>query len=161
MAVRKHAPRRRRSRVPDLPPRCDEVFAEGQRWLDSLAGDPLAAASSAAGMDPTAGSRQATLPRTVSHTVRRAQAFLAKVAATLAAKNTAYGDSVTHPLRVFSRAAADEQLRVRIDDKLSRIARGASGTADDEDTLLDLVGYVALLAAVRGSPRRRRNGGKR
>jgi len=161
MAVRKHAPRRRRSRVPDLPPRYDEVFADGQRWLDSLAGEPLAAASFAAGLDPTAGRRQATLPRTVSPTVRRAQTFLDRVATTLAAKNAAYGDSVTRPLRIFSRAAADEQLRVRIDDKLSRVVRGACGLGDDEDTLLDLVGYLALLAAVRGSPRRRRNGGTR
>jgi hypothetical protein len=82
------------------------------------------------------------------------------VAATLAEKNAAYGDSVGRPLRVFSRAPADEQLRVRIDDKLSRVARGARGIADDEDTLLDLVGYLALLAAMRRSPRRPEEGGR-
>lgn len=27
---------------PQPPPRYDEVFAEGQRWLDSLAGDAIA-----------------------------------------------------------------------------------------------------------------------
>lgn len=85
--------------------------------------------------------------------VRRAHAFLAKVAATLAEKGAAYGDSATRPLRIFSRAPADEQLRVRIDDKLSRIARGAPGIADGEDTLLDLVGYLALLATARRSRR--------
>ena len=61
----------------------------------------------------------------------------------LLAKNRAYGDSATSPIRVFSRADATEQLLVRIDDKLSRIARGH--TYADEDTVLDLVGYLILL----------------
>jgi len=82
----------------------------------------------------------------VSPTVRSAHQFLARVAATLTDKNRRYGDSAANPLRIFSRAAADEQIRVRIDDKLSRISRGTG--ADDEDTLLDLCGYIALLAAV-------------
>ena len=88
-----------------------------------------------------------------SPSVRLAHAFLAKVAATLTAKNAKYGDSAARPMRVFSRAPTDEQLRVRIDDKLSRLARG-SGPADSEDTLLDLVGYLALLAATRRGTRR-------
>lgn len=90
-----------------------------------------------------------------SHLLPRALAFLDRVGATLAEKNAAYGDSVERPLRIFSRARADEQLRVRIDDKLSRVSRGAHGLGDDEDTLLDLVGYLALLAAVRGGRARR------
>ena len=81
-----------------------------------------------------------------SPAVRRAHLFLAQVAATLTEKNRRYGDSAASPLRVFSHAETDEQLRVRIDDKLSRIARGTG--VDDEDTLLDLCGYLALLAAV-------------
>lgn len=61
----------------------------------------------------------------------------------LLAKNAAYGNSALAPLRVFSRAPADEQIRVRIDDKLSRLARGSvDGT---EDTVLDLLGYLVLL----------------
>lgn len=82
----------------------------------------------------------------VSPAVRRAQAFLRRVSETLAEKNARYGDSAARPLRVFSRAPADEQLRVRIDDKLSRLTRTPG---DDEGTLLDLVGYLALLAALR------------
>jgi hypothetical protein len=84
--------------------------------------------------------------------VKLAHAFLARVAATLTAKNATYGDSAANPLRVFSRAPTDEQLRVRIDDKLSRLARG-TGPMDSEDTLLDLVGYLALLAATRKGAR--------
>lgn len=60
----------------------------------------------------------------------------------LLAKNRAYGDSATDPVRVFSTASAHEALLVRIDDKLSRIARGRG---DDEDTMLDLIGYLVLL----------------
>ncbi|MFH0899063.1 MAG: hypothetical protein V2A73_00395 [Pseudomonadota bacterium] len=80
-----------------------------------------------------------------SPTVDRARQFLFRVADMLLGKNARYGDSAAHPLRVLSRAPRDEQIKVRIDDKLSRIARG---TSDDEDTLADLVGYCALLAAV-------------
>lgn len=61
-------------------------------------------------------------------------------------KNEAYGDSAANPLRVFSRADTLEALNVRIDDKLSRIARGSD---DDEDTELDLIGYLILKRAIK------------
>ncbi|RMG72060.1 MAG: hypothetical protein D6711_13810 [Chloroflexi bacterium] len=57
-------------------------------------------------------------------------------------KNRRYGNSALQPLRVFSNAETDEQLRVRIDDKLSRIS---TGNTDDEDAVLDLIGYLILL----------------
>jgi len=60
----------------------------------------------------------------------------------LIAKNKAYGDSALKPLRVFSKADAVEQIKVRMDDKLSRIMRGE---AAGEDALFDLVGYWVLL----------------
>lgn len=66
----------------------------------------------------------------------------------LIAKNESYGDSATNPVRIFSRCSPDEQLRVRIDDKLSRIARG-SANAITEDTVLDLIGYLVLLLVQR------------
>ena len=72
-------------------------------------------------------------------------AWLQTVADTVRARNATYGDSAIDPIRVFSRAKSDEQLRVRIDDKLSRVARGAGATPD---TLVDLVGYIAILAVV-------------
>lgn len=59
-------------------------------------------------------------------------------------KNRLYGGSALAPLRVFSRASPEEQLLARIDDKLSRLHRGA-GTGPDEDTIMDLVGYLVLL----------------
>lgn len=64
----------------------------------------------------------------------------------LARKNKAYGDSALKPMRVFSSASSTEQLRVRIDDKLSRIARGELA---GEDAVVDLAGYLVLLLASR------------
>jgi len=66
-----------------------------------------------------------------------------KVEDMLIDKNESYGNSALDPVRIFSDADPDEQLRVRIDDKLSRIQRGHQ--YDDEDTILDLVGYLILL----------------
>jgi hypothetical protein len=58
-------------------------------------------------------------------------------------KNRKYGDSALKPQRIFSKADAVEQIKVRIDDKLSRIT---SAQADDnEDAELDLIGYLILL----------------
>lgn len=64
----------------------------------------------------------------------------------LLAKNRAYGNSALDPLRVFSKAPADEQIRVRLDDKLSRLSRGEAG---GEDAEFDLVGYIVLLRVYR------------
>ena len=64
------------------------------------------------------------------------------VADMLIEKNLAYGDSALNPVRVFSKASAEEQIRVRIDDKLSRLARGSDA---GEDTIKDLIGYLVLL----------------
>ena len=57
-------------------------------------------------------------------------------------KNKAYGNSALNPVRIFSKASASEQLRVRIDDKLSRLARGSNA---GEDVVRDLIGYLVLL----------------
>lgn len=59
----------------------------------------------------------------------------------LLAKNQAYGNSALDPVRIFSTASDDEQLLVRIDDKLSRIRNGDTS----EDVTLDLIGYLILL----------------
>ena len=63
----------------------------------------------------------------------------------LFAKNRSYGNSAFDPIRIFSRVSWEEAIRVRIDDKLSRIARG--GDYDAEDTIVDLAGYLILLRA--------------
>lgn len=65
----------------------------------------------------------------------------------LVRKNRTYGNSALAPLRIFSRADPIEQLNTRIDDKLSRIARGSEFAGDD--TELDLIGYLILRRVAR------------
>lgn len=60
-------------------------------------------------------------------------------------KNKKYGDSALNPCRIFSKSSAVEQLLVRIDDKLNRIQKGAGLLDSDEDTIMDLIGYLVLL----------------
>lgn len=67
--------------------------------------------------------------------------------ALLVAKNKSYGDSALNPIRVFSDASTEEQILVRIDDKLSRLQRGNDYLG--EDTLDDMMGYLVLLKIVR------------
>jgi len=65
----------------------------------------------------------------------------------LLAKNKAYGDSASNPVRIFSKTDPLEQINIRIDDKLSRIARG--NEFDGDDTELDLIGYLVLKRAIK------------
>lgn len=61
----------------------------------------------------------------------------------LLTKNRRYGDSALHPTRIYSKADPVEQLKIRIDDKLSRII--SNQTDEDEDVDIDLIGYLYLL----------------
>jgi hypothetical protein len=65
----------------------------------------------------------------------------------LLANNRKYGNSALDPVRIFSKASPEEQILVRLDDKLSRM-RSAQGD-EDEDVLKDLVGYLVLLMVAR------------
>lgn len=66
---------------------------------------------------------------------------LKEVGTMLEQKNAAYGDAALNPVRIFSKADPLEQLKVRIDDKLSRLARGS---AAGEDVIHDLLGYLVI-----------------
>ena len=72
-----------------------------------------------------------------------------EVAQMLIEKNVSYGDSALNPIRLFSGADSQEQLKVRIDDKLNRI-KNAQGFAGDND-IDDLIGYLVLLKIARQS----------
>lgn len=63
-------------------------------------------------------------------------------------KNAKYGNSALEPCRIFSKASTTEQLLVRIDDKLNRIQKGVGLVANDEDVIMDLIGYLILLKIV-------------
>lgn len=64
------------------------------------------------------------------------------IAEVLIEKNKKYGNSAIQPKRIFSKASPVEQINVRIDDKLSRIAN--QQVNEDEDAEFDLIGYLIL-----------------
>lgn len=70
-----------------------------------------------------------------------------EIKAMLIAKNESYGDSALNPVRIFSRSNTKEQLAVRVDDKLSRVARGHEYVGDND--LDDLIGYLMLMKVAR------------
>ena len=67
--------------------------------------------------------------------------------ALLLEKNSRYGDSALHPIQVFSRLNPSEGIRIRLDDKLSRVKNGESLRKNDT---ADLIGYLVLLCAAEG-----------
>lgn len=74
--------------------------------------------------------------------VRDLDSVLASLRMMLIDKNKKYGDSALNPLRIMSQASAIEQIKVRIDDKLSRWVHG-DGT-ETEDVIQDLAGYFII-----------------
>lgn len=70
-----------------------------------------------------------------------------ELCALLCAKNAAYGNSALAPKRVFAKGIdAMAQLKVRADDKLSRISNGSVCHND----LMDLAGYLVLMVIALG-----------
>lgn len=65
------------------------------------------------------------------------------VAEMLIEKNKSYGNSALEPINCFYKGDAGTSIKVRIDDKLSRIMRGNEFQGDD--TVWDLLGYLVLL----------------
>lgn len=72
----------------------------------------------------------------------KVRTVLNEIESMLLEKNAQYGNSALEPMRIFSKASTIEQIYVRIDDKLSRLARG---TGETEDVIADLLGYLVLL----------------
>ena len=68
--------------------------------------------------------------------------IMSKLKTLLLKKNTLYGDSIFNPVRVFSKGDPVEQIRVRIDDKISRM--NSSPQDYLEDTVTDLIGYLIM-----------------
>jgi hypothetical protein len=62
-------------------------------------------------------------------------------------KNRKYGDSALTPVRIFSKSDPLEQIRVRLDDKLSRLRNQQND--EDEDVIADLIGYLVLYQVAR------------
>ena len=83
-----------------------------------------------------------------SPAVVRACAYLDGIKEMLRAKNRAYGDSVAVPINVFSKLPPAEGIKIRLDDKLKRIALGDG--SGNEDAIGDIIGYLAFLATIKG-----------
>lgn len=69
------------------------------------------------------------------------------IKAILLEKNRRYGNSALAPLRVFSRSVPSEGIRVRLDDKLSRIRNAETLRRND---VVDTAGYLILLCVSEG-----------
>ena len=68
---------------------------------------------------------------------------VSEIESNLQDKNKSYGDSALNPVRIFSKADSIEGIKVRIDDKLSRLANGSAYVGDND--VDDLIGYLVLL----------------
>jgi hypothetical protein len=66
-----------------------------------------------------------------------------EIAEMLIQKNISYGDSALSPIRIFAQSDNQEQIKIRIDDKINRIKNG-KGFAGDND-IDDMIGYLILL----------------
>ena len=74
--------------------------------------------------------------------------ILSCIQSMLRRRNQGYGSSALNPLRVFSSAPPNEQICVRIDDKLSRLMRGDESDGEMRvETVGDLIGYLAFWLA--------------
>jgi|TARA_R100000005_G_C5000331_1_gene207188 hypothetical protein len=82
---------------------------------------------------------------TLNDTQKRISSICDDVKELLLFKNQRYGNSALEPIRVFSKSSSVEQILVRIDDKLNRIMKGVGLVEDDEDVVMDLIGYLILL----------------
>ena len=79
----------------------------------------------------------------IMHTVKR-------IGTLLIDKNIQYGDSVMDPIAIFAQGNPQDLVRVRIDDKLSRLKRGNDSIESDIDIVDDLIGYLVLLRIMMG-----------
>lgn len=73
-----------------------------------------------------------------------------KIKDLLLQKNREYGDSALNPLGIFSKLIPLDAIKIRIDDKLARIAYSGQKNIK-EDTVLDLIGYLILLKVCENS----------
>ena len=69
--------------------------------------------------------------------------YINKIEKLLVEKNRKYGDAALTPLNVFSSLNSTSSILIRLDDKLSRLLSDQND--DDEDIILDILGYLFLL----------------
>tara|TARA_R100001463_G_scaffold91677_1_gene146369 strand:- start:334 stop:624 length:291 start_codon:yes stop_codon:yes gene_type:complete len=90
--------------------------------------------------------------RNTEDTGKKIKTVMKELTELLVLKNEQYGDSALNPVGIFANGSAEELIRVRMDDKISRLAMGHDAIEKDEDIFLDLAGYCVLwLVAKRNS----------
>ncbi len=62
-------------------------------------------------------------------------------------KNELYNDSALKPIAIFSKTSSNEQIKCRLDDKLSRVRNSTELRKND---CADIIGYVILLMISEG-----------
>lgn len=63
-------------------------------------------------------------------------------------KNTKYGDSALKPKKIFYKGDSESSIRIRLDDKLSRICTSQELKFND---VADVIGYCVLLLVSMGA----------
>lgn len=64
-----------------------------------------------------------------------------RIKAIVLEKNHTYGNSIHQPTNIFSKSSPEEQLNVRLDDKIKRVKDGDIN-AFDESPEEDIIGYL-------------------
>lgn len=62
-------------------------------------------------------------------------------------KNHKYGDSALNPINTFSKLNGEEAIKIRLDDKISRIQNSTELRKND---VVDIIGYLILLCISKG-----------
>jgi hypothetical protein len=83
------------------------------------------------------------IPNKPTEVLEEVLSVAAEVRHMLLLKNKSYGNSALEPIKIFSKSDADDQIKVRIDDKLNRIRNQESYPGDND--IFDLIGYLLLL----------------
>ncbi len=69
------------------------------------------------------------------------------IKAVLLEKNKRYGNSALEPVKVFSKVDSEEAIKVRLDDKISRVKNSSELRKND---VFDMIGYLTLLSVKKG-----------
>ena len=80
----------------------------------------------------------------IDETANKIEKVIGNLLELLLLKNKQYGNSVLDPIQIFAKGSAQDLIKVRIDDKLSRLARGNDSIESDRDIFMDLAGYCIL-----------------
>ena len=69
-------------------------------------------------------------------TRKQIKSTMKRIEKLLISKNLQYGDSVMEPIGLFAKGNVEDLVRVRIDDKLSRLKSGDDSIESDVDNLI-------------------------